>query len=403
MIGSLWTFSGKWNPEGDIFKDFIETKSQGKLLWEVTKNFLSSVSKKLRKNIKEDIRWLLDERYSIANLGPHIKKIVTGCRDVLDENYKQWALENEVIPEFEYRSLIYWFSQKLRKVGVKITKQKYKKADKKLGKEIHVITWDKILTSFFMFAKSLNLINVSQRNWNGKEVELKVLDISVKDVRNWLKKWRENSESWIVYIEQDSVHIIDNHFDNINLSLEKWNPEGIKRSFRIRTKTYKDGKTEKYYTLKKTQKIKSIDEVTGEEVQIKESAEIELRLKQFKKFKKYLEAVGFKNSKIKQKRRTSFNIEYISKQTGQKVYAWIDVEDYKGIDDFIEIECVQKDEIPYIIEMLWFSDRKTTTDSTDTLLSDNDDGKDAIEKKYKLWNDGKVYWNDGGIWDIRQI
>ncbi len=195
------------------------------------------------------------------------------------------------------------------------------------------------------------------------------------------------------------MEIRDEYYDDVDLRLDRQKTLGSKRSFRVRTKTFDTGKQETFYTIKrkideKKSPLKKHTSKKKDDFIPRECFEKELAIKEPKLFEGFLENIGLKKSRAKEKRRRAFSIEFEYKK--KLVQAKLDIDDYKnGIPEFLEIECNDNEAIKYIIKQLGLQKKKIITDGSRGLFDEYQKGE-QYERNYKVIEEtGEVLWSDG--------
>jgi len=412
-----------WNIWKFIWKGANEKRILKQLVWEDGNKGIISV---VRKRYKDIVSSVLDARlYShfwegslttVSEIGDVIDVVVKDVKTALQNSGKKEKRFRNV-NSFKYRMFLKWMLWKLEQKGFKADIKKLKDVPDKHWEGIFHILQDRALTSFFMIGKAFWLLDYSNNivNTFPEENEIKVLDVSRDKVKEWLDLWE-----WVNILEdEEEVDIEDKYYDDINLRLDRQKVFWMKRSFRIRTKKYKSkSKTERFYTIKrkkddKTKKSNDSKNVNSVEVFNKDNFdsrrcdEKEFKIKKPKIFKWFLESIGLRNSRTKRKNRKSYSIEF--EFNGELIEAKLDIDKYKWIPEFLEIECEDDDAIPYIIEQLWLDKDENGNDINLAILKVGSRwlyryyGKEAdYDKEYKVdKKTGEVKWKNWDVWNCK--
>ena len=195
------------------------------------------------------------------------------------------------------------------------------------------------------------MIKVSDNIWNtfSKEVEQKILEIDKEDVVTRLEKmnWVEKRFEW---------YVTDTYYDFPDNRLEK---AELKSSFRIRKKECAETwKVTYFYTVKR--KDKASTHLTW--VRDCWEEEFEITKTDVNHIQSILKDFGMHEFKTKSKYRTSY----------QHKERWVkfDIDDYKWIPTFLEIESEKIDDLTEFKELLWLQNHRVFNSWTTKLMKE---------------------------------
>lgn len=391
---NIWIFWTGWR-EMSLIKGFFGEKSKPKssshILASTVERTFQAAEKLLTWSIKSIVN---DKNITISEVWKYIEDVKKAVAELLPEE----ARSNENLNDISYSSYLYWVFKKMKYAWFSLKRKKFKQVPPEHGADVYNILQDKALTAFFMLAKGFWILDFTENNFEiwEKENEIKVLDTSCQEVKDWLTEWGSTDKSLKVVRHRDA-RIIDHYYDDKNLRLDRQKISWGKRSIRLRTKQYSDGTSEDFYTIKR-----KITPTTWEE-NARECYEKEYRVHKKGKFKNFLQLVWFDNSRSKIKDRKSFSIEF--EYEWKQVQAKIDIDQYENIPEFIEIECNDNNAIGYIIDKLNL--KQEDGSQKDKLIGWSrelfrhyeiyDQYMNHYEVDEETW---EVKWSNGEIWNI---
>lgn len=205
-----------------------------------------------------------------------------------------------------------------------------------------------ILEELLMTLTRKWMIKVSDNIWNkfSKEIEQKILQIDKEDVIARLEEMEgvEKRFEW---------YVTDTYYDFPDNRLEK---ADLKSSFRIRKKECAEtGKVKYYYTVKR--KDKASTNLTW--VRDCWEEEFEITNTDVRHIQDVLKSFWMHEFKSKEKYRVS----YQHRERGAK----FDIDDYKWIPTFMEIEAEKLDVMDEFKHLLWIQDNPTFNGGTTKL------------------------------------
>jgi len=358
---SLWKFFPDWKVnEQSLLRDIVD---QDEFSW-----VIKVIQKKYR-DIAASILWVKFSSLQstwISEIWWVIDKVVVDMRIGLSNSKgkdKNWEIKN--IFWLKYRMFLSWMLERLQNRWYTFSVDDVKDVPNEYWEWIYNILQDRWLTTFFMVGKAFWLLDFSDNIINKfpQEKEIKVLETSYDEVKSWLESWGD----WVKSTEKFATQVEDIYYDDKNLRLDRQSVFWTKRSFRIRKKTYDNGKVESFYTIKRKKpekkwklEIWDIDDMKKNRLEPRDCFEHEFQILNQDVFTWFLEDIWLRESRKKSKRRRKFEItfEYRSKIT----HAVLDIDDYQnGIPEFLEIECDNKQAIPYIFKKLWLEDKVLLT------------------------------------------
>ena len=374
---------------------------------DAVKHLIGNVSEKVGKILIaiEHYNWT---KNNISKIGEYIRQEVWK----VVKKINKWV-QKENVEKVYFLSYVRWIVKRFQNVGfTDFTSFQAKEIPWDLRREIYKIFQDDALTSFFLVAKFLGILDTTDKNPDEKEREMKVLDCSKKEVADGLERWKQKNNWLISFEEVWEFEIEDEYYDDKYLRLdrqkiiEKWHDgqeKKSKRSFRIRKKknihTWEESH---YYTIKRTfdEKVKDDkkDEFWNQIKEAREAYEWEYAILGSDVFKKVLPEVGLRVSRRKKKLRKTYNISFCFE--GEIVQAVIDIDNYGwNIPELIEVECNIKDKkvanraIQHIIQELWFADKEQMTDGSRWLFEKY---KEEYDKDYIVDEYGNITWFQSG-------
>lgn len=356
--GMIWKFLGKWANEKKLLKELVVEDQNTWIVAVLAKKYRDTVSSVLDARFSPHIS--SDSLTTVTDIGSYIDHVVEEVQQALVNVWKnKWTFKN--VTSFKYRMFLKWMLGKLEQKWFTADVSKLKDVPDEHGEWIFNILQDRALTSFFMISKAFWLLDYSKNRINTfpKENEIKVLEVSRDEIKTWLEDWEDVE----ILEDEDEVDIVDEYYDDINLRLDRQKVFGTKRSFRVRTKKYKWKKSaEKFYTIKRkeddkkkkkkdAQSVNSVETFNQDNFEPRNCDEKEFQIKKPKIFNGFLESIWLRNSRTKRKNRKSYSIRF--EFEWELVEAKLDIDKYKWIPEFLEIECDNNEAIPFIIKKLW--------------------------------------------------
>ena len=177
-------------------------------------------------------------------------------------------------------------------------------------------------------ANLIKIIIILIKYKNMLEKEVKILEINKHEVINNIKKlWAKKIFQWYIY---------DIYYDFFDKKKNCFKLKDNKRIFRIR-KMWNDY----FYTIKRKRKQKWL----------KIADEHEAKISNIQSFKKILKGYWMIQTRKKEKYRTSYIFKNVH----------FDIDEYKKIPVFMEIEAWNLNEINFFIKELWLKNHKIKT------------------------------------------
>lgn len=354
----------QWNEAKMIHAIYKKDAKVSAVLWE-------TLWKKLAKSIDDvsDDSFSKDElkRVNIMNLKGFIDDITKKIRKILEGDGSLWSEENvaKTIDRIRYFLYLRWVSHILEKKWFTADPKKSQDVPDGLASEMDNILQDIPLTSFLVFLKSLWVLETSKNVINELEVEreLKILDVSKKDIESRLKAMKKPENSQVgnfKILEVKPVFegvIVDDYYDYPDLRLDRWG-KGAKSSFRIRKrKNAHDKKKSYFYTIKrKVDKETGGDDVVDHTIP-RECYEKEFKIEEFTLFRDVLWEFWLRKSRSKKKKRTSYEVAYMVNWETRHIK--FDIDKYKGIPTLLEIEGQNNEDIEVFKTHLALKSNKT--------------------------------------------
>lgn len=350
--------------------------------------------KEKTRNVIEWIEHYQGERNHVSKIWHYVKQRVRKIFKVHEKKYPKEKKEKIYLTLY-----LQWVLKKFKEVWLDLSQCKRVLIPKWLRSEIHNILHYDALTSFFIAAKHLWILDTTENltsTWE-EERELKILNTSRWDVAVWLERWGSRDGS-LKSKEWDEYFYVDDYQDTQYGSFEFQKVrKNSKRTFRIRKKTRViDGKlddtnTEYFYTIKRekdTVDIQRDDQDGSWDVSNKKDTiartcyEKEFKILKYDIFTKVLRGIWFLQSRTKQKYRKSHEISF--------VFEWVSVEAKLDIDDY------RDDEIPELLEIecsaykKWNS-KKQNRELTDRAIQYIIDNLGINKKERLVWGSKKLF------------
>lgn len=408
---NLWKFLPWWKVNE---KKTLQDISRHGIAWiakNVQRKYRSTVAEILDRDIKK-----LQENSSVLpihEIGWYIEWTLERIKSTLEwkNTWKQKLTKFKNLLELKYKIFLFWLLKVFKGRWYDIFNKDFevKNIPNAAWESIYNILRDRGLTTFFMMSKSFWLLEFSDNIINSfsEEKEIKVLETSYDEVISWLEKWWK----WVEITQKPESDVEDVYYDDVNLRLDRQNIFGTKRSFRIRKKTYNDGRVEYFYTIKRKKPEKKwklekgkVSDMESKKLESRDCYEYEFKILGEKVFRWFLEDIWLRESRSKRKARKKFEISFTYRW--KQTHAVLDIDDYKnGIPEFLEIECDNKSAIPHIIRKLWLKHKTLLTSWSRWVFEYYKEKwllKEEYHKKYSVNEQNwEILWENGEKWNTK--